>query len=140
MSQHIDPNREQFQQFKDLPRDKPVCMLNLIRLRDQAAYSDGRAATAVEAYACYGRESEPIFSKVGGEILWRGEPQCMLIGPSSERWDIAFIARYPTAGSFLAMVTDPDYQAIVFHRQAAVADSRLIRMGELASGGSFAGN
>ncbi|MEM8698442.1 MAG: DUF1330 domain-containing protein [Pseudomonadota bacterium] len=127
---HIDPTRPQFDLFKSLPRDTQIDMLNLIRLRGQAAYPDGRVASGAEAYAAYGRESAPIFQKVGGTILWRGRPEALVIGPDAEAWDIAFIARYPSASSFLAMVTDPVYQAAVIHRQAAVADSRLIRTAE----------
>lgn len=130
---NIDPNREQFEEFKSLPRDEPVMMLNLIRLRDKANYEDGTQASGAEAYANYGKESGPIFNGVGGEIIWRGNPKNVLIGPSDEHWDVAFIARYPTANAFLAMVTNRDYQAIVFHRRAGVLDSRLIRMGEVKS-------
>ena len=126
----IDPNREQFDDFKALPRDQPVMMINLIKLNKQAKYKDGRVLTGAQAYENYGRESGPIFRSMGGEIIWRGSPDCVLIGPSSEAWDLAFIARYPTAGAFLSMVTNPDYQAVVYHRQAAVEDSRLIRCGE----------
>ena len=139
MAHHIDPTREQFDLFKELPRDTPIMMLNLIRLRDQAAYPDGRVATGAEAYASYGRESGPIFSGLGGEIIWRGKMEAMVIGPTDKQWDIAFIARYPHANAFLAMVTDPDYQLAVVHRQAAVDDSRLIRFGETAEGAGFAG-
>lgn len=134
---NIDPTRKQFEAFKTLPRDKPVNMLNLVKLRYKAAYEDGREATGAEAYKAYGAASAPIFKKAGGEIVWRGAPKSVLIGPEAEAWHVAFIARYPTAGDFLAMVTDPAYQAIVFHRQAAVEDSRLIAMGELAAAGSF---
>ena len=134
---NIDPTRDQFTAFKGLPRDTPVNMLNLVKLRANAAYADGRKATGSEAYAAYGRESAPIFQRVGGAILWRGAPECVLIGPADEAWDIAFIARYPTGGAFLEMVTDPAYQAVVFHRQAGVADSRLIRMGDLPGGVVF---
>ncbi len=130
---HIDPAREQFDQFKSLPRNTKIMMLNLIRLNDKALYQDGREATGAQAYANYGKHSSPIFSKVGGTVIWRGEPESILIGPKNERWDIAFIAQYPNADSFLAMVTDPDYRAILFHRQAAVEDSRLIRLKETAS-------
>lgn len=136
---NIDPEREQFEHFKNLPRDQPVMMLNLIRLNESANYENGRTATGEQAYASYGQESGPIFRKVGGEIIWRGRPESILIGPLQEHWDIAFIARYPTAGAFLAMVTDPDYQAVVYHRQAAVQDSRLIRMGEADDGEGFSG-
>ena len=60
-------------------------------------------------------------------------------GPADERWDYAFIARYPNAGAFLAMVTDPVYREAVKHRQAAVEDSRLIRLGDVSEGAGFAG-
>ncbi len=139
MTNHIDPEREQFEAFKDLPRDTQVMMLNMLRFRDQASYPDGREASGAEAYAAYGRESGPIFKRVGGEIIWRGDPEVTLIGPADERWDMIFVARYPTAGAFLEMVTDPDYQRAVRHRQAAVEDSRLIRTAPMLGGDAFAG-
>jgi uncharacterized protein (DUF1330 family) len=135
---HVDPTRERFDAFKALPRDTPILMLNLIRLREVAAYPDGHSATGREAYADYGRESLPVFKRVGGSIVWRGRPEEVVIGPSEERWDIAFVARYPSAAAFLEMVTDPDYKVAVVHRQAAVDDSRLIRMGELPLTDAFA--
>ena len=139
MPGHIDPERAQIEAFKALPRDTPINMLNLVRVRERAAYPDGRDASGHDAYTAYGRESLPILRKVGGTILWRGTFETMLVGPPEENWDYAFIARYPTAGAFLAMVTDPVYREAVKHRQAAVADSRLIRMGEVSNDGGFAG-
>ena len=137
MSNNIDPTKEQFEQFKNLPRNTPIMMLNLLRLKEKASYKDGTIATGAQAYASYGKNSSTIFSNVGGEIIWRGNPESIVIGPSDEHWDIAFIARYPDAGAFLGMVTNPDYQTIVFHRQAAVKDSRLIRLGETGGGSGF---
>lgn len=139
MSYYIDPERDQFEAFKELPRDMPIMMLNLLRFRDKANYEDGREATGAEAYAVYGRESGSIFHRVGGEIIWRGKPELMLIGPKDKCWDMIFVARYPTAAAFLEMVTDPDYQVAVKHRQAAVLDSRLIRTAETDESGGFAG-
>ncbi len=139
MAGYVDPERDQFNAFKALPRDVPVMMLNLVKYRDQAIYEDGREATGAEAYAAYGRESGPVFDRVGGEIIWRGKPEVMLIGPFEKQWDEIFVARYPTASAFLEMVTDPVYREAVKHRQAAVEDSRLIRTGELPLGGGFAG-
>lgn len=37
---HIDPERVQFDAFKDLPRDHPIEMLNLVRFREQATYPE----------------------------------------------------------------------------------------------------
>ncbi len=133
---YVDPSREAFDMFKALPRDVPVNMINFLRFRKLAEYEkghvlEGENLTGAEAYANYGRDSGSIFKRVGGTIVWRGEPKLMLIGPSAKRgyeaWDMTFVASYPTAGAFLEMVTDPDYQIAVKHRQAAVADSRLIR-------------
>lgn len=135
---HIDPTRDAFTLFKGLDRTQPVEMLNLLRFREIAAYPDGRKVSGEDAYKAYGRESAPVFSRVGGKIIWRGQPQVTLIGPADERWDMAFIARYPSANAFLEMVTDPHYQQnAVPHRQAAVADSRLVRHAALLVGDMF---
>ncbi len=139
---HVDPARPQFQLFKDLGRDHPIEMLNLVRLRDRAAYPQGHALadaglTGAEAYRRYGTETAPIIARLGASILWRGEMQAMLIGPATEHWDHLFIARYPSAHAFLDMVTDPAYREAVIHRQAAVATSRLIRCAPAEAGGAF---
>lgn len=139
MTHHVDPERSQFDAFKALPRDEPVQMLNLVRFREKAKYSDGRELSGADAYALYGKESSPVFRRVGGEIIWRGNPQVTLIGPTDEHWDLAFVARYPTAGAFLEMVTDPVYREAVKHRQAAVLDSRLVRTAIVPEGEGFAG-
>lgn len=137
MTGFIDPTREQFGAMMALPDDGPINMLNLIRLREKADYEDGREATGAEAYTAYGKESGPIFTGVGGKIVHAWDPKLTLIGPSSEKWDIAFIAEYPNAAAFAEMVKNPAYQAIVFHRQAAVADSRLIRLHPTERGAVF---
>ncbi|MDN2568617.1 DUF1330 domain-containing protein [Aquibium sp. A9E412] len=137
MSGFVDPTRERFGAFRALPEEGPVHMLNLVRLRERAAYPDGRAASGAEAYAAYGRESGPIFRRVGGRIAWTGDFRLMLIGPQDEAWDRCFIAEYPSGAAFVAMVKDPDYQKAVVHRQAAVADSRLIRLAPRPPGETF---
>ncbi|NNU17673.1 DUF1330 domain-containing protein [Parvularcula sp. ZS-1/3] len=125
MTGFIDPDREAFRQFAKMEIEGPVHMLNLIKLRASAAYADGRKAKGAEAYAAYGEASAPFFQKNGGKIVWRGTPRFPLIGPSDETWDLGFVAGYPSKDHFLAMVKDEGYQAIVFHRQAAVETSRL---------------
>lgn len=142
MTGYIDPERDQFEAFKALDRDQPIEMLNLVRLRERAAYPDdhalaGENLTGAEAYARYGAESGPVFKGLGGRIVWRGRFQTVLIGPADERWDHVFVARYPTAHAFLQMVTDPDYRRAVVHRQAAVETSRLIRCTPSDHGATF---
>lgn len=137
MTGHIDPTRERFAAFRDLPDEGPIHMLNLVRLRERAAYPDGREASGADAYRAYGRESSPVFRRLGGRIAWSGDFRLMLIGPEEERWDICFIAEYPSAAAFVEMIRDPDYRMAVVHRQAAVADSRLIRLSPKPSGAGF---
>jgi uncharacterized protein (DUF1330 family) len=137
MTGYIDPTKEVFAQFRENDRAGPIHMLNLVRLRDRAAYGDGRTATGAEAYAAYGRESGPVFTRVGGRIAWMGGFELMLIGPSDERCDHCFIAEYPSVAAFVEMIRDPVYREAVKHRQAAVEDSRLIRLKPLVPGKTF---
>lgn len=95
---YIDPTREAFDAFKTLPRDAPVEMLNLVRLRSLAQYPAehvcaAEGLTGDDAYGRYAAASQAAFRAVGGAILWSAAPQTLLIGPSSEAWDIAFVAR-----------------------------------------------
>jgi uncharacterized protein (DUF1330 family) len=138
----IDPTREQFDAFKALPRDTPIQMLNLVRLRSLADYPDGHAnhgkgMSGLDAYREYGRATAALFQSLGGRQVWAGRPEGVVTGPTDERWDLAFIAEYPNAGAFLAMVTHPDYREFVKHRTAGVEDSRLIRLSPLTPGEGF---
>jgi uncharacterized protein (DUF1330 family) len=63
----------------------------------------------------------------------------MLVGPAEEAWDECFIAEYPSVPAFVEMIRDPVYREAVKHRQAAVIDSRLIRLAPAATGVDFAG-
>jgi uncharacterized protein (DUF1330 family) len=137
MDGHVDPTKESFRRFKNLATDRPIHMLNLVRLRADAAYPDGRAASGLEAYRAYARESGPVFARLGGKQVWIGRPELTLIGPESEHWDIAFIAQYPSGQAFIEMIRDPLYREAVKHRQAAVADSRLIRLAPAPPGRIF---
>ena len=142
MTGSIDPLRAQFEAFKALPRDTPIQMLNLICLREKAAYPEGhpdhgKDISGLDAYRAYGRTSGPIFRRLGGRQVWAGRPEVVVTGPAAEKWDLAFIAEYPNAAAFLAMVTDPEYREHVKHRQAAVLDSRLIRLAPLTPGAGF---
>jgi uncharacterized protein (DUF1330 family) len=128
MSDYVDPTKEQFAAFNALTRPGPIHMLNLVRLRERAQYPDGRSATGDEAYRAYARESGPVFARVGGKQHWLGRFELTVIGPAAERWDRVFIAEYPSGEAFAEMLRDPVYREAVKHRQAAVEDSRLIRL------------
>lgn len=129
---YIDPSRVNWQQFKDLPRDRPIHMLNLIRFRDLAAYAgdhpnSGKGLTGREAYAIYREGFQRLAAQDGAAMIWEANLECVVTGPNGE-WDEAFVMGYPNSGVFMAMVKNADYiRDVVPHRRAAVADSRLIR-------------
>jgi hypothetical protein len=132
MTGYIDPSRENWQAFKDLPRDRPIHMLNLIKFRDLAAYPaghplHGKGLTGLEAYAIYREGFQRVVSGDGAAMVWEAPLECVVTGPEGE-WDEAFVMGYPNSAAFLAMVKNEEYiREVVPHRTAAVADSRLIR-------------
>ena len=143
MTGHVDPTREAMAAFRNLPADRPVAMINLLRFRDRAAYAADadpaidREVSGAQAYAAYGRAAAAPFARAGGRQIWLGRPQLTVIGPADEAWDLAFIAEYPSGAAFLDMLRDPEYQAAFVHRQAAVAESRLIRCDARRPGPGF---
>lgn len=138
----IDPSPANFQAFKDLPRNVPIQMLNLLLYRDLANYPTGhdhadKGWSGRRAYAEYGRTSGPIFQRVGGTIVWRGTFETMVTGPDGERWHDGFVAQYPDAAAFFTMIKNPDYQTAVANRTAALVDSRLVRFAPDEARGGF---
>jgi uncharacterized protein (DUF1330 family) len=137
---YVDPDREAWEVFKSLPKDQPIQMFNLVRLKPKAEYpaghpDHGKDLTGLDAYRAYGRTTAHIFKRVGGRQVWVGKPQVMVTGPQAEAWDIAFIAEYPTSEAFIEMVRDPEYREFVKHRTAGVADSRLLRLAPVTTPG-----
>lgn len=140
---YVGATPEDIATFQALPNDTPINMLNLIRFRPHAAYPEEHSHASLglsgsEAYEKYGLESKSILERLGGGIVWRGKMEAMLIGPSDEHWDAAFIAYYPNSATFLTMVADTNYQLAFVHRQAAVLTSRLVRFAPMEAIGGFA--
>jgi hypothetical protein len=132
MGGYIDPSRENWQAFKDLPRDTPIHMLNLIKFRELAEYPEdhlnhGKGLTGREAYVIYKEGFQRVVASDGAAMVWEAPIECVVTGPAGE-WDEAFVMGYPNSGLFIAMVKNEEYiRDVVPHRTAAVADSRLIR-------------
>ncbi len=120
----IFPTESQLNELKALPADEPVVMLNLLRFKERAGAPD-EGMSGLEAYARYGREAAPYLSKVGGRMLNGAIAQQVVIGPEQE-WDMVLLVEYPSAQRFLEMASDPGYLEAHVHRDAALADSRLI--------------
>ncbi len=140
---HIDVDPLVGKAFFSNPPKGPVVMLNLLCFRDIADYSAFPdlaplgPISGAKAYALYGMHALPLLTEAGSDVIFRGAVHgtggTPLIGPVDERWDLALLVRYQSAQSFMKFATDKRYLAIKGHRSAALADSRLIPLSELAS-------
>ncbi len=126
---HIDPDAVLLA-AATIPGDQPVIMINLLRYRDQADYgarTDQSPCSGREAYyQRYAAGGFKCVETVGGKVFWMGKVLASVIGPPDERWDDALLVEYPSFSRLQTLFANPDYQAVVFHRTAALEDSRLI--------------
>ena len=76
---YIDPSPANFQAFKDLPRDEPIHMLNLLRYREQAEYPEGhehagKGWSGRRAYEEYGKTRPARARKIDPPPVWERDP------------------------------------------------------------------
>ena len=115
-----------------------VVMLNLLRFREVADYSANpelapvRTISGREAYQRYMDHTLPFLRESGGSILFAGEGGRYLIGPQDEPWDMALLIRQKSVSDFVAFASNQAYLAGIGHRTAALEDSRLLPLTELA--------
>jgi uncharacterized protein (DUF1330 family) len=127
----ILPTPEQFQRLAQSTDAAGVVMLNLLRFKQHADGIDDGVSGA-EAYARYSAAAEPFLRGVGGRLLAALNTRESVIGPDDSEWDLVLLVEYPSRARFLEMAMNPEYVAIHAHRDAALADSRLIACSPLA--------
>jgi len=116
----------------------PVIMLNLLRLRSTADYTQNpdlapeTSCSGREAFQKYIEHTLPFLERSGGELILLAEGGEFLIGPSDENWDLVMLVKQKSLQSFFSFASDPEYMAGVGHRTAAIIDSRLLPMVESA--------
>jgi hypothetical protein len=135
---HLEPTQEAGRAFWQRGMAGPVVMLNLLRFRAVADYSAHPALapaspiSGAEAFDRYIRHTLPFLQESGGELLFLGQGGPFLIGPAAERWDRAMLVRQSSVQSFMAFAGHEGYLAGLGHRTAALEDSRLLPLAELA--------
>jgi uncharacterized protein (DUF1330 family) len=128
----ISPTPESIASLVARNIEGPVTMLNLIRFRTVADYSDfpvlapDEPISGEKAYEIYSAHTLPLLAEVGGKAIFLGTGGALLIGPAEARWDRVLLIQYPNLGAFLAMTQNPNYTATAGHRTAALEDSRLL--------------
>ena len=120
---HNKINQEQLKAFSQLPADKPVVMINLLKFKDTVAET---GLSGAESYKGYMKAAMPYFQKANAEILYLGKPQRTLIGPEDEAlWDKILLVKYNSTADFLGMIKAEGYPTHL--RDQALLDSRLIQ-------------
>lgn len=105
-----------------LPDKGPVVMVNMLRLRDRAAYRR------------YSELAMPLIKARGGTVLWAGNGEAVAFGePQEDRWDYVVLVRYPSRAAFLEMVRSPEYATANTHREQAVAKHVILAAAETYS-------
>lgn len=115
----IDP--EYLDRLASTPADDdgPVWMVNLMKYRDVADYTDGRAATIS------GREADDLYAPfgplaaIGAEIVFVADVADQLLG-DAPKWDRVAIVKYPTRRSFIEMQARPDFRELHDHKDAGM--------------------
>ena len=118
----LRPNAKQITRLVTGDNKSPIYMVNLLKFKKHANYPDKRLTTlsGQEAYSIYAEELEPYLKQVGGEIIFKGEVNNLLIGTIDELWDAVAVVYYPSKNALLKMINNTDYQKIEIHRQAGL--------------------
>jgi haloalkane dehalogenase len=103
------PTPSQMQAFLELPDDRPIVMVNLLKFKPD----NGQAE-----YAKYAAGVQPILEKLGAKILFSGKTEYCLIGQAD--WDMVALVQYPRKKTLLQMSVSPEYRAIHHHREAGL--------------------
>ena len=118
----ITPTEEQINGFLEDPNVGPISMVNLLKYKDKADYTDGRDVnlSGKEAYMLYATEVINLITKYGGEFIFAGKVNRLMLGEVDEMWDEIAIAKYPSRKAMFEMTMDPEYQKIHIHRDAGL--------------------
>lgn len=136
---YLEPTQESGRAFVMRRMQGNIVMLNMLRFREIADYSahpELAPATPIsgrEAFQRYIDHTLPYLRETGGDLTFLGAGGAFLIGPTDERWDLVMMVRQASVESFLAFSNHQPYLAGMGHRTAAVEDSRILPLSEIAA-------
>lgn len=99
--------------------DGPILMVNLMKYRERAAYSDGTdgGATGKEADDRYAPTD--VLAAIGAQVMLFADVETQLLG-AEPRWDRVGCVLYPTRRSFIEMQSRRDFQERHVHKEAGM--------------------
>jgi uncharacterized protein (DUF1330 family) len=135
VSNAVRPTPENIQAFIQSDFYGPVCMLNLLRFKDTAAYADGRQTdlSGAAAYQLYGDQMLPFVASRGGRFIFAGSADHLIIGELEDKWDSVAIVEYPSKEAFAPIVMAPEVREFGVHRAAGLDGQLLIAMSQMGT-------
>lgn len=121
------PSAAVWRQVLERDPERPITLINLFKLREEAHYPDGSGldGSGREAFDRYATVSIPSMQSTGGEFLFVGPVEGGFIGTDGD-WDIAAIGRYPSTDAMLSLFEIEAYQDCYKHRTAACEKQQVI--------------
>jgi hypothetical protein len=114
------------------PAGKPIYMLNLLRYRPLATYTEPNNLSPASGHKVYHSRYIPslgsLMAAADAQIfLYAAASNPLLVGASDEKWDEVGIIIYPSVEAFEGMIGSEEYRNnCEGHRLAALEDWRLV--------------
>lgn len=99
--------------------DGPVWMVNLMKYKEVASYSDGNPGGVSGKEADDRYAPTKILREIGADVPFFGDVVDQPVG-DDVRWDRIGVVKYPTRRSFIEMQTRKDFMAKHEHKEAGM--------------------
>lgn len=121
------PTAGQWRELLAGPAGGPICVVNLVRLREQASAIEGvPPRSGMEAFMAYGAGSIPRIHALGGNMVFFGRGTSAFIGDTDGGWDAVVVVTWPDRAAFLSLFMDQQYREAFQHRRAGVARYKAV--------------
>ena len=110
-----------------IPEDRPVVMLNLLRFRSRTTYEENSGFSDVSGAEAYGRYRKAFHAvtqslNIPITVVYAGKPYTGLV-PDIGRWDMMALVQYPSFAAFRNVIESEAYiRTAQPHRLAALED------------------
>jgi uncharacterized protein (DUF1330 family) len=126
----IEPSAEQLLALQAIDPQGPFHFVNFLAFKEQAEYpTEHKLASAKlnggDAYDKYGAVALQQIIQRGGRLITLNMVELEVIG-SSGPWHRVATMEYPNIAAFLDMITDPDYQQALVHRNAGLKNTIVL--------------
>ncbi|MGZ8764338.1 MAG: DUF1330 domain-containing protein [Acidimicrobiia bacterium] len=126
----LNPDAEQVRALVAADRDGPLQFVNLLGYHAVARYPAGhelagKGLSGADAYGLYGLVALEHVTRRGGRLVLYNDVEQLVIGRGAA-WDQVAIMEYPNTDAFIDMISDPEYQTGLVHRDAGLADTVVL--------------